>query len=223
MCASPPPVDMRWDATRGHCGLPSHFEQPNAQIVAHVRAVAQATGGSLTLTNDPQLACRGASVIATDTWVSMGDEAQQAKRLADFAGFQVTEKMGSVAQRNWRFIHWYARAPVRVGARVDVPAVCRARSTRWTTMSFTGRALWCLTRRRIACGRSCPCAWRCCEASCKALRLLMSAHSRAQLRHLIQHSLTRSAARTAALLHTGAKVPHGTHVTLKQRMQLLQL
>ncbi len=74
--------------------------------MAHVAKVARDTGGSVSLTNDPQAACKGASVIATDTWVSMGDEAQQAKRLADFAGYQVTEKMGAVARPDWRFIHW---------------------------------------------------------------------------------------------------------------------
>ena len=42
----------------------------------HVHRVAKQTGSTVLLTNDPLEACKGVQVISTDTWVSMGDEAQ---------------------------------------------------------------------------------------------------------------------------------------------------
>lgn len=44
-------------------------------------------------TQTPQEAVQYADIIYTDTWVSMGDEAQAAKRLKDFAGYQVSEDL----------------------------------------------------------------------------------------------------------------------------------
>lgn len=42
-------------------------------------------------TSSPEEALKGADVVVTDTWISMGQEEESAKRLKDFAGFQVTE------------------------------------------------------------------------------------------------------------------------------------
>ena len=52
-------------------------------------------GTSLNLTNDPREACSNADVIVTDTWVSMGQEAEKAGRLKSFAGYQVDAKVGN--------------------------------------------------------------------------------------------------------------------------------
>ena len=51
-------------------------------------------GTSLNLTNDPREACSNADVIVTDTWVSMGQEAEKAGRLKSFSGYQVDTKVG---------------------------------------------------------------------------------------------------------------------------------
>lgn len=42
---------------------------------------------------DPREAVKGADVVVTDTWISMGQEAEYAQRVADFKGYQVTEEM----------------------------------------------------------------------------------------------------------------------------------
>lgn len=45
------------------------------------------------LTSDPMEAAHGSDVLVTDTWISMGQEEEKAKRLRDFQGFQVTMKV----------------------------------------------------------------------------------------------------------------------------------
>lgn len=92
--------------------------EPNAAIMEHCRKVAKDTGCEVTLFNDPSQAVKNAHVISTDTWVSMGDEAQQAKRLKDFQGYQVTEKMASGAHPDWKFIHCLPRKKYEVDDEV---------------------------------------------------------------------------------------------------------
>jgi ornithine carbamoyltransferase len=48
---------------------------------------------------------READVIVTDTWVSMGQEAEKQKRLKDFAGFQVDEKLLAAAPKQAMVLH----------------------------------------------------------------------------------------------------------------------
>lgn len=78
--------------------------EPDGEVVAHCQKISQQTGGSILLTNDPIVAVRDTNVIATDTWVSMGDEAEADRRLADFRHYQVTEKLGAAARPDWKFI-----------------------------------------------------------------------------------------------------------------------
>jgi ornithine carbamoyltransferase len=63
--------------------------QPAPSIVADARRIAADTGASITVTTDPAEAFDGADVIATDTWVSMGQEAQKAEREAPFRAYAV--------------------------------------------------------------------------------------------------------------------------------------
>ena len=51
---------------------------------------------TLKFTNDPMDATHMADAVLTDTWVSMGQEEEKAKRVADFAGYQVNNKVGIV-------------------------------------------------------------------------------------------------------------------------------
>jgi ornithine carbamoyltransferase len=64
---------------------------PDPRTVADAEQIAAATGGSVAVTDDPQAALDGADVIATDTWVSMGQEAEKAEREAPFRPFAITE------------------------------------------------------------------------------------------------------------------------------------
>ena len=54
-------------------------------------------GGGFRWTGDPAEAVASADVVYTDTWVSMGQEAEKQKRLRDFAGFQVNAELMAAA------------------------------------------------------------------------------------------------------------------------------
>ncbi|PNS14036.1 Ornithine carbamoyltransferase, mitochondrial [Sphaceloma murrayae] len=76
--------------------------------------------GSLTEVTVPAEAIKGADVIVTDTWVSMGQEEEKAKRLKAFEGFQITKKMidQGGANQDWRFMHCLPRHPEEVDDEV---------------------------------------------------------------------------------------------------------
>lgn len=68
--------------------------QPADAIVAEARALAQRTGGSLTVTDDAAEAAAGANVLVTDTWVSMGQDAQgRDDEASPFTPYQVTDEL----------------------------------------------------------------------------------------------------------------------------------
>ncbi|KAF8142300.1 Aspartate/ornithine carbamoyltransferase [Mycena galopus ATCC 62051] len=60
---------------------------------------------------DPKEAVQGADVVITDTWISMGQEAEAEQRLKDFQGFQVTEELCRAGAANplWQFMHCLPR------------------------------------------------------------------------------------------------------------------
>jgi ornithine carbamoyltransferase len=72
-------------------GTPEEY-QPDPAVVAAARSLAAATGGSVTVTSDPAAAADGADVLATDTWVSMGQEAEAAARARPFEPYAVDER-----------------------------------------------------------------------------------------------------------------------------------
>ncbi len=63
--------------------------QPAASIVEAAGRIAAATGGSVRATTDPDEAFDGADVVATDTWVSIGQEGERDDRSAPFEPFVV--------------------------------------------------------------------------------------------------------------------------------------
>ncbi|BDY12639.1 ornithine carbamoyltransferase [Hydrogenimonas cancrithermarum] len=77
----------------------------NPEIVVDAMEFAQRSGAALLFTNDPEDAVAGADVVTTDTWVSMGDEEEKEKRLRDFAGYTVDEKMMKLAHADAIFLH----------------------------------------------------------------------------------------------------------------------
>ena len=62
---------------------------PDPDVVATAQRIASGTGASITITADPAAAIDGADAVATDTWVSMGQEAERAEREAPFRPYAV--------------------------------------------------------------------------------------------------------------------------------------
>lgn len=77
----------------------------NMDIYNNAKNVAKNTGANLILTDSPYEAVANANVVYTDVWASMGQEDEAAKRIKDFAGFQVDTKLMANADKNAVFMH----------------------------------------------------------------------------------------------------------------------
>jgi ornithine carbamoyltransferase len=83
---------------------PAGFE-PDAAIIARARVDAKATGASIELTSDLQTAVKGADVIYTDTFTSMGQEVEHDLRLKALAAYQVNRDVLAAAGPQVRVMH----------------------------------------------------------------------------------------------------------------------
>jgi ornithine carbamoyltransferase len=77
--------------------------EPDPGVLAG--ALEQATGARLAVTHDPLEAVRGADVLYTDVWTSMGQEEERARRLKDFQGFQVDARLVGLAASDVLVMH----------------------------------------------------------------------------------------------------------------------
>ncbi len=73
--------------------------------IADAKAEAARQGTEVLLTDDPFLAVQGADAIYTDTWVSMGQEAEKSKRLPIFGPYQVNDQIMAQANKGAIFLH----------------------------------------------------------------------------------------------------------------------
>jgi len=78
---------------------------PAQSVVGDARAIAESTGGSVLVTSEPSEALEGADVVVTDTWVSMGKEAEKAERVATFGRYQVDALAMKKAESDAIFLH----------------------------------------------------------------------------------------------------------------------
>jgi len=98
-------VDISVASPSGY-GIPYHMK---TLIDSSAKGVSKP--GKLLETTSPAEAIKNADVLVTDTWVSMGQEAESQKRLRAFEGFQITEDMArnGGAKADWRFMHCLPR------------------------------------------------------------------------------------------------------------------
>ena len=75
------------------------------QIVEEALAFAKSSGAKISFSYDPKEAVKGANVVTTDTWVSMGQEDEKEERLKAFDGFIVDSNLMSLAQKDAIFLH----------------------------------------------------------------------------------------------------------------------
>src|SRR5699024_5045610 len=78
-------MDVRVGAPLGYLPAPS--------ILTRAKEICENTGGSVTVQTSPADAVAGADAVATDTWVSMGQESEAAERERPFAAFQVNDAL----------------------------------------------------------------------------------------------------------------------------------
>jgi ornithine carbamoyltransferase len=74
--------------------------RPNPDILRRNQAKTK-----IMITDDPRDAARGADVVNTDVWASMGQEEEEAERVRAFQGYTVDEKLMSMANRDAIFLH----------------------------------------------------------------------------------------------------------------------
>lgn len=69
--------------------------RPDPAVLADAERIAAATGGSVTVTDDPVAAVLGVDAVITDTWVSMGQEGEDGRDVDLFGKYAVTEELMS--------------------------------------------------------------------------------------------------------------------------------
>lgn len=85
-------------------GTPIGYELPE-DVLARGRAFAAESGGKVTVSNDPLAAVADADVVYTDTWASMGQEAEKEARAKIFPPFQVNARLLSAARPDVIVMH----------------------------------------------------------------------------------------------------------------------
>ena len=101
---------------------------PDENVVADADRAAAKTGGSVTLYTDPNEAVAGADVVVTDTWVSMGKEAEKAERIATFGAYQVNAELMALAKPDALFLHCL---PADRGFEVSAEVIDGPQSVIW--------------------------------------------------------------------------------------------
>ena len=80
--------------------------QPDAALVEQCRAIAAETGATISFEEDPAKAAKGADVLYTDVWVSMGEPVEVwAERINDLAAYQINQQLMNIAGPRAVFMH----------------------------------------------------------------------------------------------------------------------
>lgn len=67
--------------------------------------IAKESGATIITTDDPKEAVRDATIVTSDTWISMGQEKEKEKRIKDFRGFKVNSTLMKIADDKAQYIH----------------------------------------------------------------------------------------------------------------------
>ena len=108
-------------------GAPAAYA-PAHHIVRRAEDIAAETGGSITVYGNPEEAVLGADVITTDTWISMGQEAEKQERIDAFAGYTVDSDLMKTAKTDAIFLHCL---PAYRGYEVSAEVIDGSQSVIW--------------------------------------------------------------------------------------------
>jgi ornithine carbamoyltransferase len=102
---------------------------PDAEVVAKAREIAAKSGATIEVTTDAEAAAKGASVLYTDVWMSMGDpEAERAEKMKALAPYAVTENLMSLTEKDSIFMHCL---PAHRGEEVEASVIDGPKSVIW--------------------------------------------------------------------------------------------
>ncbi|WP_202873640.1 ornithine carbamoyltransferase [Kribbella speibonae] len=108
-------------------GSPADY-QPDPDVLVSAAAIAEKTGGSVAWTEDAIAAADGADVVATDTWVSMGQESEAGDREAPFVPYAVTEQLLGKAKPDAIVLHCL---PAYRGKEIEAAVIDGPQSVVW--------------------------------------------------------------------------------------------
>jgi len=102
---------------------------PDAAGVAKAKAIAAKSGATIEVTRDAEAAAKGASVLYTDVWMSMGDpEAERAEKMKALAPYAVTENLMALTEKDSIFMHCL---PAHRGEEVAASVIDGPKSVIW--------------------------------------------------------------------------------------------
>ena len=97
MLASKLGVEIRVATPKGY--------EPDRRIIEMALQNAKISGAKISILNDPKEAISGADVVASDTWISMGQEDEKERKVKNFAGFCIDKKMMELAHKKAIVLH----------------------------------------------------------------------------------------------------------------------
>src|SRR5919201_1107648 len=98
--------------------------RPDERVVE----IAREAGGSVALTDDPRQAVRGADVLYTDVWTSMGQDEERERRLRDLAGYGIDEELVRLAGEDAIVLHCL---PAHYGEEITEDVLYGPQSAVW--------------------------------------------------------------------------------------------
>ena len=108
-------------------GAPPGF-QPDPEVVKRAQSLASSSGGSVQVHEEAKATVVGAVVVATDTWISMGQEDSRRDRQAIFLPYAVTTALLDLADREAIVLHCL---PAYRGKEIDAAVIDGAQSVVW--------------------------------------------------------------------------------------------
>lgn len=102
---------------------------PDAAVVAKAKEIATQNGATIEVTNDPEKAAQGASVLYTDVWMSMGDpESERAEKVKALSPFAITDHLMKLTEKDSIFMHCL---PAHRGEEVAATVIDGPQSVIW--------------------------------------------------------------------------------------------
>jgi len=108
-------------------GAPEPF-WPRPDVLTAAAAIAARTGGSVSVYGAAADACKGADVLATDVWTSMGQEGEEGERAAVMTPFRLDEDALALAAPGCRVLHCL---PAHRGAEISAGVLDGPASLAW--------------------------------------------------------------------------------------------